>query len=127
MKAELNEKQLNAVKFFIETRDEKEALILAGYTEHYANTNSSRYFKMGKVKEYLEKMTETPCENKSDKKIASSEEVFEYLSEVMRGIGEDISVRERMKAADLLAKRYESAEKAKPDIKAVIVKDDVIE
>lgn len=84
-----------------------------------AAVNGSRLLRNAKVKAYIdEKMEEI-----SDKSIAEAEEVLKYLTSILRGeeqeetlIGQgqglqiktdiDVSAKDRIKAAELLGKRY---------------------
>lgn len=100
-----------------------QAAIRAGYSKKYANTNASKLLQITTIKEYIaERMAE-----KESELIADQDEVLKYLTSVMRGesqseivvvegIGEGMSSartmdkapdeKERLKAAELLGKRY---------------------
>lgn len=87
--------------------------------DNVARVNSSRLLTNANVKDYIEqKMDEM-----SSAKIASAEEVIQYLTSVMRGehteqtlkfVGDgiqtitniDVPAKERIKAAELIGKRY---------------------
>ena len=109
--------------FFAETGNAAEAARRAGYAEKYANRtgNSNMHNQqiMDKVQEYLKKV--------ESKSIAKSDEVLQYLTSVMRGeLEEEVIVvegcgegtseartmtkalqpKDRIKAAELLGKRY---------------------
>lgn len=96
-----------------------EAAIKAGYSGKYANTNASKLLQNTTIKSYIDERLE---ELKSEK-VADQQEVLEYLTSVMRGqtqeqtlcsIGElgqqvidiDVGAKDRIKAAELLGKRY---------------------
>lgn len=95
----------------------------AGYSERYANTNAAKLLQNTTVKTYIEEQ----LEKMHSDKIADAEEVMVYLTSVLRGdaiseivvvegIGEGCSSartlekspdeRERLKAAELLGKRF---------------------
>ena len=91
----------------------------AGYSENYAKGNSVKLLENVSVKSYIdERLAQLESE-----KIANQQEVLKYLSAVMRGemteqtlksIGEsgqviteiDVGAKDRIKAAELLGKRY---------------------
>lgn len=100
-----------------------QAAIRAGYSDKYANTNASKLLQITTIKEYIaQRMAE-----KESELIATQDEVLKYLTAVMRGesvsevvvvegMGEGCSQarrfekapdeKERLKAAELLGKRY---------------------
>lgn len=95
------------------------AYIKAGYNEKGSRANSARLIANDSVKAYIDNRLE---ELKSER-VADQQEVMEYLTAVMRGehteetlrgIGEgaqtiddiDVSAKDRIKAAELLGKRY---------------------
>lgn len=120
-KRKLTEKQKRFIDYYIETGNATEAARRAGYSEKTAkqigNENLTKldFF----IKERLKEL--------EDKRIAKAEEVLKHLTAAMRGeieeevvvvegIGEgesrarvlkkQISAKERIKAAELLGKRY---------------------
>lgn len=100
-----------------------QAAIRSGYSKNYANTNASKLLQITTIKEYIaERMAE-----KESELIADQDEVLKYLTAVLRGktqsevvvvenIGDFMSQartmqkapdeKERLKAAELLGKRY---------------------
>lgn len=100
-----------------------QAAIRAGYSKKYANTNASKLLQITTIKEYIEaRMAE-----KKTQLIADQDEVLKYLTSVMRGeskssvvvvesVGDYCSEaremqkspdeKERLKAAEMLGKRY---------------------
>lgn len=100
-----------------------QAAIRAGYSEKYAHTNANKLLQITTIKDFIaERMAE-----KQDALIADQDEVLKYLTAVMRGkseaeivvvegTGEGYSEartmqkapdeKERLKAAELLGKRY---------------------
>ena len=100
-----------------------QAAIRAGYSEKYANTNVTKLLQNTTIKEFIEKR----MAEKQSELIADQDEVLKYLTSVMRGqtqaevvvvenIGDYMSQartmqkapdeKERLKAAELLGKRY---------------------
>ena len=100
-----------------------QAAIRAGYSKNHAHTNANRLLQIAAVKEYID---ERLAQISSDK-IAQAEEIMEYLTAVLRGqssseivvvegvgggcssarrISKAPDEKERLKAAELLGKRY---------------------
>lgn len=96
-----------------------QAAIRAGYSEKTAYSQGQRMLKNVEVRSYLDEQ----IERIHNEKTADAQEVIEYLTAVMRGdhteqtpifIGEgiqkitdiDVSAKDRLKAAELLGKRY---------------------
>lgn len=96
-----------------------QAAIRAGYSPKTANEQGNRLLANVSVKTYIEQQ----LERIHNEKTADAQEVLEYLTAVMRGehteqtlqlIGEgvqkianiDVSAKERIKAAELIGKRY---------------------
>lgn len=116
----LNPKQQAFADFYIELGNATQAAIKAGYSNKYANTNASKLLQNTTIKTYIDERME---ELKSER-IADQQEILETLTAVLRGemrsavlIGlgggeEDIThdmpptTAERIKAAELLGKRY---------------------
>ena len=120
---ELTEKQKRLVDYFIETGNQTEAAIKAGYSKKNARFVASKTLNLPKVKEFLEKRLKEIEENR----IAKAAEVMQFLTSSMRGeikeevivvegVGDgcsdarvmekQIGANDRIKAAALLAKRY---------------------
>ncbi len=100
-----------------------QAAIRAGYSEKYAHTNANKLLQITTIKDFIEaRMAE-----KEDELIADQDEVLKYLTSVMRGESQAEVVvvegqgdgysearamqkapdeKERLKAAELLGKRY---------------------
>jgi phage terminase small subunit len=115
----LNEKRKRFADEYLIDLNATQAAIRAGYTEKYANTNAFKLLQITAIKEYIaERMAE-----KESELIASQDEVLKYLTAVMRGksnasvlarseLGGDVVIekppdeKERLKAAELLGKRY---------------------
>lgn len=125
----MNEKQKIFADYYIETLN-----ITKSYKKAYgeqmsdesASANGSRLIRDDKVKEYIEKAMEI----KSNERIASQNEVLEFLTQTMRGevkdqLGLETPVKERVRSAELLGKRYEIfTEKVKVS-ETPIIEDDV--
>lgn len=96
-----------------------DAAIKAGYSPKTAKSIGQRLLTFVDLKQYIE----TELEKFHSAKIADAQEVLEYLTAVMRGqhteqvlklVGDgiqtvtdiDVSAKERLKAAELIGKRY---------------------
>ena len=122
----LTEKQRRFIDYYIETGNATKAAGMAGYKgKNLDNVGSETLGKLGK---YIKiKLTE-----KDNERIASQNEVLEYLTRVMRNeekdaFGLDASLQERTKCAELLGKRYalftDKKELSGGGIKVTIVDD----
>lgn len=112
----LNPKQERFAVEYIKDMNMTKAAERAGYSDKSAKMHGSRLLTNAKVRE---KVAELEAEVKSDA-IATAQEVEEFLSAAMRGeLTEEksyisdkkkkerrIAMKERIKAAELLAKRY---------------------
>lgn len=101
----LTEKQKRFIDYYIETGNASEACRLAGYKGN--NVDSLGAQNLVKLSKYIK----IKLESKSKDRIASQEEVLEYLTRVMRNeekdsFGLDASLQDRTKCAELLGKRY---------------------
>lgn len=112
-------KQKKFADEYIISGNATESAIKAGYSSKYANTNVSKLLQNTTIKSYIdERLAQLESE-----KIADQQEVLKYLSAVMRGemteqtlksVGEsgqviteiDVGAKDRIKAAELLGKRY---------------------
>ena len=112
-------KQKKFADEYIISGNAEEAAITAGYSEKYARGNAYKLVAKSGVKSYIEERLKE-LDNKS---IAKQEEVLQYLTSVMRGeleeevlygIGDgvqstrhiEVGAKDRLKAAELLGKRY---------------------
>lgn len=109
--------------YYAETGNGAEAARRAGYSEKYANRagniNMSNSHVMEKVQDYLDEI--------KSRSIAKSDEVLQYLTQVMRGelkeeivivegcgdgvseahkMEKELQAKDRIRAAELLGKRY---------------------
>lgn len=101
----LTEKQKRFIDYYIETANATESAKRAGYSEKTADRIGHENLKK------LEFFIKGKLEQKEDKRIASQDEVLQYLTKVMRGeekdsFGLDASLQDRTKCAELLGKRY---------------------
>lgn len=108
---------------YIELADIKEAALAAGYSENYAEKKAYQLLRKPEVKDYLDELVK----RLEDESIANATEVMQYLTSVLRkkststeivieGQGDGFSEarliekppneKERLKAAELLGKRY---------------------
>jgi phage terminase small subunit len=124
----LTEKQKRFIDYYVETANATESAKRAGYSSKTAknigaeNLTKLNYF----IQERLQQL--------KDNRIASQEEVLQYLTKVMRGeekdqFGLDASLQDRTKCAELLGKRYGTF-KEKVDVTGnipVVIQDDVTE
>lgn len=118
MKKKLTPKQQAFCDFYIETGNATEAARKAGYSEKTARFIGQENLTKPNIKSYIaERMAE-----KEKERIASQDEVLEFLTKVMRGevteetpivmkdkwvmAEKEPSIRERVKAAEQLGKRY---------------------
>lgn len=119
MTRKLTVKQKKFADEYIKTGNAYQSAIKAGYSENYAKGNIIKLLENERVKTYLDKQ----MQKIEDKKIAKAEEVLTYLTsimrgkhteEVLRGVGKgnqvidhmEVSAKDRIKAAELLGKRY---------------------
>ena len=119
----MTEKQKRFCEEYVVDCNATQAAIRAGYSEKTAYSMGQRLLKKVECQSYISELLEEMKNNK----IASAQEVMEHLTAVMRnrlkeqvvvveGIGDgmscartiekDVSMKERVKAAELLAKRY---------------------
>ncbi|MDK8393912.1 terminase small subunit [Streptococcus pasteurianus] len=115
----LNERQRRFADEYIISGNAMESATKAGYSENYARAQSHKLLENVGIKTYIsERLAELQSQ-----KVADQQEVLEYLTSVMRGeeteqtiigVGElgqeltdiEVSAKDRIKAAELLGKRY---------------------
>lgn len=112
-------KQQRFADEYIISGNAEEAAIIAGYSKKYARGNAYKLVANIGIKSYIDKR----IKELDDKAIAKQEEVLKYLTSVMRGeheeevlygVGEgvqstrhiEVGAKDRLKAAELLGKRY---------------------
>lgn len=101
----LTEKQKRFIDYYIETANATESAKRAGYSEKTAKNIGAE--NLTKLNFFIQKR----LEEKENNRIASQDEVLQYLTKVMRGeekdqFGLDASLQDRTKCAELLGKRY---------------------
>ncbi|WP_342399602.1 terminase small subunit [Weizmannia sp. FSL W8-0676] len=115
----LTPKQKAFADYYIELGNATEAAIKAGYSKKTAYSIGNENLKKPEIKKYIQERVA----EKEEKMIAKQDEVLKFLTSVLRGeITEEIpigkgegffqledktpSVKDRVKAAELLGKRY---------------------
>ena len=101
----LTEMQKRFIDYYIETANATKACEMAGYKGKNLNRLGSQNLSK------LDKFIKIKLQEKENNRIASQDEVLEYLTKVMRGeekdqFGLDASLQDRTKCAELLGKRY---------------------
>lgn len=120
---ELTPKQKAFADYYIETGNATEAAIKAGYSKKTARVIGQENLTKPAIKTYIDET----MEKLADKRIAKAEEVLEYLTRVIRGeeteqvvvtenigdfmsearvVNKELSAKDKIKAAELLGKRY---------------------
>ena len=120
--SKLNDRQRAFADYYIESLNAFESAIKAGYSENYAKSRSYELLENAGIKAYIdERMKEI-----ESNRIAKAEEVLAFLSASLRGeileevvstetidgmirpviLKKQISIKDRLKAAELLGKRY---------------------
>ncbi|WP_304179109.1 terminase small subunit [Leptotrichia trevisanii] len=119
----LTEKQKRFADYYIETGNITEAAVKAGYSKKTARVIGQENLLKPAIKGYIDEKLETM----QDERTASAKEVLEFLTKSMRGeikeevvviegtgdgtsearmIEKQIGLRDRIKSAELLGKRY---------------------
>ena len=119
--SKLTEKQKAFSDYYIESLNATESYKRAYKVENQstAESNGSRLLRNAKVKKYIDEI----MSSKDESRIASQDEILQILTDIARGIteeevvqfsqlGEELrttrkpSIKDRMKASELLGKRY---------------------
>ena len=103
----LKPKELIFAEEWLKTTNATQSAIKAGYSERTAYSAGSRLLKKVDVKQYIDERLVEMKENS----IADTDEVMQFLSSTMRGdipdqFGLDPALNDRLKAAELIGKRY---------------------
>lgn len=116
----LNARQKSFCEFYVASGNATESAIKAGYKEKYAGVNADKLLKNTNVSKYIKRIMEEHANNR----IAKAEEILEFLTATLRGevteevvvggfgklatekIIKNVDLRDRLKAAELLGKRY---------------------
>ena len=101
----LTEMQKRFIDYYIETANATKACEMAGYKGKNLNRLGSQNLSK------LDRFIKVKLQEKENPRIASQDEVLQYLTKVMRGeekdqFGLDASLQDRTKCAELLGKRY---------------------
>ena len=103
----LKPKEFTFAEEWLKTMNATQSAIKAGYSERTAYSAGNRLLKKVEVKQYIdERLAEM-----QESSIADTDEVMQFLSSTMRGdipdqFGLDPALNDRLKAAELLGKRY---------------------
>ncbi|WP_042348275.1 terminase small subunit [Bacillus massiliigorillae] len=135
----LTEKQKRFADYYIELGNATEAYLKAGYKEKGARANAARLIAKDSIRAYIDER----LKDIESERIAKGEEVLKFLTSVMRGelteqipvgLGEgaqrledkDTYLKDRVKAAELLGKRYSMwTEKQQVELTVPTFVDDV--
>lgn len=115
----MNAKQRRFCDEYLIDCNATQAAIRAGYSKKTANEQAARLLANVNIKSYIDEQ----LERIHNEKTADAQEVLEYLTSVMRGehteqtlklVGDgiqditeiDVAAKERLKAAELIGKRY---------------------
>ena len=132
----LNEKQKAFCDFYIESLNATESYRKA-YDCSYntARTNGARLLTNANIKKYIDDI----MQSKDESRIASQDEILQILTDIARGIteeevvqfsqlGEELrttrkpTIKDRMKASELLGKRYRLfVDKVEADVKQQVI------
>ena len=101
----LTEKQKRFIDYYIETCNATEAAIRAGYSKKTAKNIGCE--NLAKLNPFIK----SKLEAKDRERIASQDEVLEFLTRVIRGeeldqFGLDASLKDRLESAKMLGQRY---------------------
>ena len=137
----MNDRQKAFAEYYIGCGNATEAAKKAGYSKKTAYSIGNENLKKPELKTYIEQQ----LERIHNEKTADAQEVLEYLTAVMRGehteqtlqlIGEgvqkiadiDVSAKERIKAAELIGKRYGMfKDNVNVDLEPVVIVNDLTE
>jgi len=115
----VKEKQKRFCEEYLVDCNATQAAIRAGYSKKTARAIGQRLLTNVDIKKYIEQQ----LQKLKNEKIADAQEVLEYLTSVMRGeqkeqvalltgegvqdlVQKDVSAKDRLKAAELIGKRY---------------------
>lgn len=106
-KIDLTPKQKAFADYYIQSGNATEAAVKAGYNEKTARQTGYENL----TKHYIKSYIETRMKEIESERIATAEEVMKFLTSVMRGeikdqFELDASLQDRLKATDMLAKRF---------------------
>ncbi len=137
----MNAKQRKFANEYLIDCNATQAAIRAGYNEKTAYSQGQRMLKNVEVKAYVDEQLEILHSQKT----ADAKEVLEYLTSVMRGekteqtlqlVGDgvqriaeiEVSAKDRLKAAELIGKRYGMfKDNVNVDLEPVVIVNDLKE
>ena len=96
----LTEKQKRFIDYYIETANATDSARKAGYSERtadrigYENLRKIEFFIQNRLKE------------KETSRIAGQDEILEFLTKIVRGNKKEAEIKDQIKCAELLGKRY---------------------
>jgi phage terminase small subunit len=131
----LNEKQQLFSDYYIETLNATQSAIKAGYSKKTAYSQGQRLLKHVEIRDYIDGI----MAKKDSKRIASQNEILEILTKIIRGeeteelytmsgdkINKKPKISDRLKAIELLGKRYNLFDKDNTEtIPSVVIIDDI--
>jgi len=117
MERKLTEKQRKWIDYYIELGDATKAARKAGYSAKTANRIGSE--NLSKLDFFIKERLEA----KQDDRIASQDEVLRTITEIMRN--SEAADKDRLKAAELMAKRYGALECLADGNEGVVIVEDV--
>ena len=102
----LTEKQKRFADYYIETGNATQAAVKAGYSKKYANTNANKLSskRIASANEVMELLT-SAARGELEEEVVVVENIGDYCSEA-KVIKKQIGAKDRLKAAELLGKRY---------------------
>jgi phage terminase small subunit len=98
----LTPKQKAFCDYYIQYGNGAKAAVLAGYSKKTARAIANENLTKPYIAEYIESRMKL----KEDERIASQDEVLRTITSIMRSDGEGSSDFARLKAAELMGKRY---------------------
>ena len=123
-KGRLNERQKRFADYYLETGNATRAAERAGYSASYASTAKQQPAVQAYLRERLSEL--------DNERVASLQEVLEYLTRVLRGEDDEDGKRTekgaaaRMKAAEMLGKRLGLfADSGAGQMAAAVIVDDI--
>lgn len=96
----MNVRQQKFCDYYLQSGNATEAAIKAGYSERTARAIGAENLTKPDIQKYLEEHGKKAHKER----IATAEEILEFLSDTIRD--DEVGRKERLKAAELLGKRY---------------------
>lgn len=96
----MTERQMKFCKSYLAGNTKAEAAKAAGYTQKNAAAAGSRLMRNKEVQNYIDRHKEAYTQP-----VAGNEEILEYLTSVLRSRDKSVTVKDKMRAAELLGKR----------------------